>query len=261
MNHKMRDLRLFVHTLFIIAFLFPITAVAQEKESSDALEVTYQCIYQGFSNNRQPIFDFFKLTIDEDKSSFCGTTGPEELYKHTVSQNYSVYKNIPNEGFLVFDKSLLLNDFYYQEPMPNFDWEFIDGDTVVCDYACQKAKVNYRHRTWYVWYTLDLPYSDGPWKLCGLPGLILLAVDSQNDFIFKAIGIQKTNAQNVAYKRKGTKVSPQEMASIIKLCYGDFQAYVDKYKKTGPQIVLMGGYKYPSNDIYLLEYFDEKEKK
>ncbi|RQE01044.1 GLPGLI family protein, partial [Prevotella intermedia] len=40
---------------------------------------------------------------------------------------------------------------------------------------CKKATTNFRGRYWEVWYTEDIPISQGPWKLCGLPGMILKA--------------------------------------------------------------------------------------
>ena len=33
---------------------------------------------------------------------------------------------------------------------------------------CKKATTNFRGRYWEVWYTEDIPISQGPWKLCGI---------------------------------------------------------------------------------------------
>ncbi|MBD5311420.1 MAG: GLPGLI family protein [Muribaculaceae bacterium] len=43
---------------------------------------------------------------------------------------------------------------------------------------------------WEVWFVPELPISAGPWKLCGLPGLILYDEDKDKEFIFEATGIE-----------------------------------------------------------------------
>ena len=103
---------------------------------------------------------------------------------------YRVYKNLPVKDQLTFREGYL-HKYYYTEQVPDFKWEMLDGDTTICNYSCQKAVTHFRGRTWYVWYTTDLPYNDGPWKLCGLPGLIIKAEDSKGDYSFVAFKIGK----------------------------------------------------------------------
>ena len=63
-------------------------------------------------------------------------------------------------------------------------WKLEDGDTTIVEYACHKATTHFKGRTWHVWYAPDIPISEGPWKLSGLPGLILAAKDSEGLFSF-----------------------------------------------------------------------------
>lgn len=58
-------------------------------------------------------------------------------------------------------------------------WEMTDDEQTIAGYKCQSAKINYGGRTWTAWYTEELPFPAGPWKLGGLPGLILRAEDSE----------------------------------------------------------------------------------
>src|SRR3712207_8163725 len=53
----------------------------------------------------------------------------------------------------------------------------------------------FRGRTWRVWFALDIPFPDGPWKLCGLPGLILKAEDSKGHFSFDCVGIDRKSTR------------------------------------------------------------------
>lgn len=92
----------------------------------------------------------------------------------------------------LYDK-VNVDKFYYEEPRATINWE-ITGDTKnILGYDCIKATGKYHGRKWEVWFTPDIPISDGPWKLCGLPGLILYAKDKSGEFVFEAIGIEKDN--------------------------------------------------------------------
>lgn len=66
---------------------------------------------------------------------------------------------------------------------------------------------------------MDLPYSDGPWKLCGLPGVIMKATDSRDLFSFSAIGMEQAKSviPIVYEKRKFQKVTPLARGSFSSL--------------------------------------------
>ena len=121
-----------------------------------------------------------------------------------------------------------------------FDWQLMEGDTLVCEYPCKKAQTKFRGRTWTVWYTLDLPYSDGPWKLCGLPGLILYAKDNEGKFIFECVGIEKGDNHIFTYKNKGaTVVSPERAEKLLILEAEDNDSF---YKIIMPKVISMQRY-------------------
>ncbi len=80
----------------------------------------------------------------------------------------------------------------YTEPTGEQEWEIIaDSTRTVMGYECVKARTNYHGREWTAWFSPEIAVQDGPWKLCGLPGLILLA-ESAPGFRFEATGIEKT---------------------------------------------------------------------
>ena len=85
--------------------------------------------------------------------------------------------------------------FYYSEPYVLQNWEIVDSAKTILGYECVMATCDYRGREWSAWFTTDIPVQDGPWKLSGLPGLILEASESTGQHHLTATGIQATQRE------------------------------------------------------------------
>ena len=81
---------------------------------------------------------------------------------------------------------------YYQEPNEEINWTIEDTTKDILGYECIKAETDYHGRHWTAWFTPEIPVAYGPWKLRGLPGLILSASTGEG-FEFSATGIQYTD--------------------------------------------------------------------
>lgn len=95
------------------------------------------------------------------------------------------------------NQNLYYKDFYgatsyfYEEPIPEFNWKISNqevADTIL-GYPCKVAECHFRGRHWKAWYAEELPMPYGPWKFCGLPGMILKITDSSGAQKFTAIEI------------------------------------------------------------------------
>jgi len=78
------------------------------------------------------------------------------------------------------------------EPMADWNWQIADNTKKILGYECQMATTDFHGRKWTVWFTPDIPIMNGPWKLGGLPGLILEATESEGLYGFVATGVQQT---------------------------------------------------------------------
>lgn len=65
-------------------------------------------------------------------------------------------------------------------------WQILNESKNILDYKCKKAVGEFRGRKYIAWFTTDISASYGPWKLGGLPGLILEAEDDKGIFKFTA---------------------------------------------------------------------------
>ena len=73
------------------------------------------------------------------------------------------------------------------------DWQISTDTATVLGYLCTKATTTFRGRDYVAWFTQEIPINEGPWKLHGLPGLILKAEDTAGLFRFEAIGLTQPN--------------------------------------------------------------------
>ena len=114
-----------------------------------------------------------------------------------VARKYNLfvlYMGYPEGEVSVFDK-ITPNRYFYTEPMPDFQWELTDDTLTVGGYLCQKAVGKYGGRTWTAWYSEEVSAPYGPWKLRGLPGMILKAEDKDGIFRFDFAGLMQQTAK------------------------------------------------------------------
>lgn len=81
----------------------------------------------------------------------------------------------------------------YSEPFDELQWEIkSDSTATLIGYDCFMAEADYHGRVWKAWFAPEIPVQDGPWKLQGLPGLILKA-ETDNGAVFEATGVEVTS--------------------------------------------------------------------
>lgn len=92
----------------------------------------------------------------------------------------------------------IFNNSKYQEYIVKEDlsfikWNLFPENKKIGKFNCSKAVGKYKGREYIVWYSKDIPIMLGPWKLHGLPGVIVEANDSENYIQFNLV---KANFKN-----------------------------------------------------------------
>ena len=110
--------------------------------------------------------------------------GSMYVVKSTESGIIKVYDTAGMEQYIV------------EEPLENIEWRLVEDSTKnVLGYDCVMATADYHGREWTAWFTPEIPVQTGPWKLAGLPGLILEADADNGVYSFMATGIQNSDRQ------------------------------------------------------------------
>lgn len=89
-----------------------------------------------------------------------------------------------NQEVLLFD-AFGGNKYLVQDDYQKLNWQITPESKQIGDYQCVKATLNFRGLDWEVWFTPDIPMPYGPWKLYGLPGLIVEAYSMDKVFTWQ----------------------------------------------------------------------------
>lgn len=101
--------------------------------------------------------------------------------QHHVFFYEAVYHD-RSTGQTTTTERLCEDDFITTEKTPYQDWTLSDEKKVIGQYECYLAECDFRGRHYFAWYTEEIPMPYGPWKLGGLPGLIVSAYDSEHHY-------------------------------------------------------------------------------
>ena len=136
--------------------------------------------------------ELFRRAIEKD-----GIYGD---FPHVRMSTY-VYKNYPKGQMTITDR-ISLQDYCYVDSLHAQTWTMGDSTREVLGYTCQQATADFRGRRWTAWFATDIPVSDGPWKLGGLPGLILEAYDEGQQHVFTAVGLERVKNEPIIFNQQ-----------------------------------------------------------
>ncbi len=132
--------------------------------------------------------------------------------------NFEFLKNYPKKGQTLYQEVWNVTDYHCIEKTETPNWQLIpDSTATIIGYPCQLAKTNFKGRTWFAWYSEDIPISEGPWKLCGLPGLILRAYDAKQQFYLNAIGMEDLKGKEPLKYTKPEKAERVSQSDLTKI--------------------------------------------
>jgi GLPGLI family protein len=104
-----------------------------------------------------------------------------------------VWTNYPDGKTTVRD-AIPPSIYETQEARTPIDWTLTDNTVTISSYLCKTATCQLHGRQWTVRYAEDIPTTAGPWKLCGLPGLIVEAVSDDSIHRFTLTDLQHAAA-------------------------------------------------------------------
>jgi GLPGLI family protein len=172
-----------------------------------------------------PLIRESSLYFNNDESIFVRDMGKIGFIRRDVNGNEPDAETMVTNGYfqdsigVVFYKNrqtkrMIMREFFekvaYLAEEPNFPihkWSIQKEHRKIGRFDCQKATTKFRGRIYTAWFTQSIPIGEGPWKLYGLPGLILEAYDEAKEvqFSFKSIEIPTTSPIKLTPPTDGKK--------------------------------------------------------
>ncbi|WP_412850576.1 GLPGLI family protein [Chryseobacterium sp. PMSZPI] len=128
-------------------------------------------------NGKKPTKQYFVSDLDKDKND-------------ETEKNFFFTSNVDSREFFIYDK------------VPKPDWKIEENQIkTIAGYKCIKATGTFRGSKIIAYFTKDLPYSTGPFKFYGLPGLILdIRAENKDYNIWKAESVDVNDKTAVTFK-------------------------------------------------------------
>lgn len=136
-----------------------------------------------------------------------------------------LFRNI-NAGETIVYRKMGGEAYAYTESTEMPAWHIQSETKEVMGYSCQLATCDFRGRQWYAWFSTDIPVNEGPWKLFGLPGLVLEAYDSKKHYAYKAVGLYTKDLLPVGIRLYNISGKPYNLKSRQAYLQKMYKAYI-----------------------------------
>jgi len=122
--------------------------------------------------------------------------------KKTQKQYFVSDLNNDAERNFFFTSNVDSREFFIYDNVPKVDWKIEENQIkTIAGYKCIKATGVFRGTNVTAYFTKQLPYSAGPFKFFGLPGLILdIRADNMDHEIWKAESVDIDDKTEIVFK-------------------------------------------------------------
>ena len=181
--------------LYIILYMVLVVTVSAQEVVDTAQFVAvydYECRTQ--NDEGTPVTDKMQVVVQVGRlltksMPFSAYSRTEELEETDIVASYqealmhmpTVWTGLPL-GQTTVREFIFPHEYESTEETPEIGWTLTEDTMTVSGYFCQKATAMFRGVEWNVYYTEDIPSSAGPWRLSGLPGLIVEAKSDAHTF-------------------------------------------------------------------------------
>ena len=134
-------------------------------------------------------YSYDRFYLDSLMLAAEGGGAMPDVWSLPAGTAFTVYKNFPEPGRMTSTDIIGTENYLMEEAVPDFGWRVLDEWKEVLGYRVRRAECSFRGRDYVAWFAPELPLSEGPWKFCGLPGLILEVYDTRQQYHYVLQGL------------------------------------------------------------------------
>jgi GLPGLI family protein len=213
-----------VSILFIfISVSFIFVATGQNAQNKIVYECKTQIIKGKQHDGRNTLY------FDDIKSLFIHDDWPKRDTEY-FNNNLFFFVKGDSSGMPIFtyvkDSMLYYKSDYkssnlrpslmLQESKPNISWQIqAEYTRKIANFNCIKAFGTFGNRTYDVWFTPDIPVNFGPYKLGGLPGLILEAKSRDGKVSYNFISYESNISKQIEIAKPKKFMTPPQFKNYV----------------------------------------------
>ena len=212
--------------LYIILYI-ALAATASAQEAIDTAQFVavydYECRTQDAEGT--PVTDRMQLAVQVGRTvtksmPLSAYQRTDEITSADAAMEFqeamlhmpTVWTGYP-EGQTTVREFIFPHDYEGYESTPDIVWTLTDDTLTVGGYLCQQATATHRGVAWTVCYTEEIPSSAGPWRLRGLPGLIVKAESEAHTFCLTEL---RKEASSITAPEHRPDVQRMKYAKLLK---------------------------------------------
>lgn len=230
----------FILSLLILSFPY-MASKAQDADFSK-MEVRYLVTYVADTVKNTVLADTFCLRFNDEKSLFyeldafkkdslrcndiekwsemMGKTLSTPRAKDKGGAFYYVLTDYLKDSY-TYQEEISTSSYRYSDNIPSFAWQIHPEYKTILNSRCQKATGKYMGRIYEAWFATDLSAKAAPWKFYGLPGLVMEAYDSRQQYTFTALGIQTCSGKMALFPVRHFKTTKDKFLKEQALYFND----------------------------------------
>lgn len=139
------------------------------------------------------------LEMQENPEYLLNSFRDHEMFKYLSGlEKEAIFRNYSNMTQIVHQRYDLSN-WQLNEEIIQPKWIIQDSIINLMGFECIKATTHFRGREWTAFFSPEIPIPEGPWKLIGLPGIVLKAYDAKKEYCYEVLEIYSNNPGKVEY--------------------------------------------------------------
>ena len=212
--------------LYIILYVvLAASASAQEVIDTAQFVAVYDYECRTLNDEAAPVTDRMQVVVQVGRTvtksmPYSAYPQTDEISRADVVAGFqealmhmpTVWTGLPT-GQTTVREFIFPHDYEGSEPTPDIAWTLTDDTLTVSSYLCQQATATFRGVEWRVWYTEEIPSSAGPWRLHGLPGLIVKAENDAHTFCLAEL---RQEASPITAPEQNPELQRMKYAKLLK---------------------------------------------
>jgi GLPGLI family protein len=162
-------------------------------------------------------FSKYKAQPRDQEEEMVGSHGSGGGFRMRMNApRREVYKSL-SEDKAVDEREFMSKMFLIKGKSSPFAWKIADGQKKVMDFACMQALYQDSTGNYVVWFTPQIPISNGPAEFGGLPGMIMQVDINDGERTITAVEVhaEVVDPELLKEPTKGKEVTQEEFREIM----------------------------------------------